>query len=372
MAAFDRINTAGVRLEEALALAEAAERSRDFRPTLNGLAVGLSTGTSGRRGVFLASPAERRRWVGMVLAKLLPEAPLARRSVAFFLRADSRLYQEAARSGRIAFHFFDLLRPLELAADALNRLQPDVLIAPAGVLRLLAEMQENGRLAISPERVVSVAEVLGPDDRVVVERAFRRPLGEVYQATEGLLAVTCERGLLHLNEAFVLFEREWIDRSAGRFTPVITDLTRSTQPVVRYRLDDVLVASDARCGCGRASAVISMVEGRCDDICTFVARDGRPVRVFPDFITRAVLGAAAGIQDFRALQPRPGELVVTLRAADASTCQVSVDRSVAELAAHLGALPPSITFQAWEDADPARKRQRVRMSGEEARVPHRL
>jgi len=52
--------TAGIRLEGAWKLALTAERMRDFSTTLHGLTVGLSSGTSGSRSVFLASAAERR------------------------------------------------------------------------------------------------------------------------------------------------------------------------------------------------------------------------------------------------------------------------------------------------------------------------
>lgn len=44
---FDQMNTAGLTLAEVLAMAQRAEKSRNFRPTLRGYSVGLSSGTSG-------------------------------------------------------------------------------------------------------------------------------------------------------------------------------------------------------------------------------------------------------------------------------------------------------------------------------------
>src|SRR5262245_52007899 len=55
MAHFDTFNTCGIRREAAMEVALRAEASRDFRPMLNGLTVGLSSGTSGHRGLFLVS-----------------------------------------------------------------------------------------------------------------------------------------------------------------------------------------------------------------------------------------------------------------------------------------------------------------------------
>ena len=52
---FDGMNTAGLTLAEVLACAQEAERSRNFRPLVRGYGVGLSSGTSGGRGVFAVS-----------------------------------------------------------------------------------------------------------------------------------------------------------------------------------------------------------------------------------------------------------------------------------------------------------------------------
>src|ERR1017187_10102282 len=68
LANFAAFNTRGIALEQALDVALTAERSRDFLPTIEGLTVGLSSGTSGTRGVFLVSPEERQRWAGLILA----------------------------------------------------------------------------------------------------------------------------------------------------------------------------------------------------------------------------------------------------------------------------------------------------------------
>lgn len=358
MAAFDAINTAGVKLADALRVAEEAERSRDFAPVLNGLTVGLSTGTSGRRGVFLVSPQEQRRWAGVMLAKLAPERPLAPRRVAFFLRANSRLYESVQGSRRIDFRFFDLLAPLGESATRLAAFAPHILIAPASVLRLLGEMQESGALAIAPERVISVAEVLHGDDRAAIAAAFKAPVGEVYQAMEGALAMTCELGALHLNEAFVRFEPDWIDEGARRFAPIITDLTRETQPVVRYRLDDVLVMAEEPCPCGRAARTLAAIEGRCDDIIEFLSASGGAVRVFPDFIVRAILGAHAGIRDFRAEQAAPGQLRIALTPQPGEDVQAAVTAALGALANKLGAAAPTLTFTEFA-RDPAHKRRRV-------------
>ena len=68
MANFDELNTVGLARDEALALAIEGERRRDFAADLGGCSVGLSSGTTGHRGLFVVSPRERDVWAGTVLA----------------------------------------------------------------------------------------------------------------------------------------------------------------------------------------------------------------------------------------------------------------------------------------------------------------
>lgn len=295
---FDRLTTVGVTLHDALDVAERAERERDFRPTLGDVTVGLSSGTSGARGVFVVSRAERLRWAGVILRRLLPRPAWGPHRVAFFLRANSNLYGSVA-SRRLRFEFFDLAAPLEPQFPKLHALNPTVIVAPPSVLRLLAERGPN----VSPARVVSVAEVLEPQDRAVVAARFGSVF-EVYQATEGFLGVSCRFGTLHLNEDLVAFDFE--DVGEARATPIVTDFSRRAQPIVRYRLNDVLLPRGEACPCGSPLLGVARVEGRADDVLDLGGR-----RVFPDFV-RGALMKVPGVREYRARQVGPNDLEVEL------------------------------------------------------------
>jgi putative adenylate-forming enzyme len=347
---FDTINTAGVTYDQAIAFAAQQERDRTFSNTLNGLTIGLSTGTSGRRGVFLVSKPERLTWLGVMLAKLVPDDPLKRRKVAFLLRAGSPLYETAHR-GPIQFQYFDMLQPWSDLKQALGAFVPDMLIAPAGVLRQLAD--EGLPAGLRPARVISVAECLYPDDEAAIVNAFGVRPGEVYQATEGLIATRCEHGTLHLNEAYLHIEKDWIDSDRTHFMPIVTDFLRRTQPIVRYRLDDILAAG-APCACGRAAETISTVEGRRDDVCHLLAPNGAPVPVFPDHLVRAILGAAPTLSLFRLVQTAPGAFVIETSEA---VPEDAIRSAFAALAAKLEAMPPSLTLS--DQISPDLKRRRV-------------
>jgi len=292
---FESINSVGINKEEAYRVALKAEESRDFSSKINNISVGLSSGTSGNRGIFLVSEDESAKWAGYILRKMLPKPYLQKHKIAFFLRANSNLY-ESINSLLIKFSFFDLIKPIEQHIEELNKMQPSILIAPAQVLRVLAL---NRDLKISPKKIISVAEVLEDEDAVIIENRFKQKVAQVYQCTEGFLAHTCSEGNLHLNEDTVYIEKEWIDKKSGRFSPIITDFFRSSQPIIRYKLDDILIFEPNQCPCGSAYTRIKKIEGRCDDILIVKDKKSSKYLLYPDFIRRAIISASDKIKEYR-------------------------------------------------------------------------
>jgi putative adenylate-forming enzyme len=372
LAAFQDLNAPGLALEECRRIAVEAESRRDFSRLEGDLAVGLSTGTSGRQGVFLVSPRERARWAGVLLARALPGRLLGKTErIALFLRAGSPLYSTLA-TGRIRFRYFDLRRPLAELVPEVETFDPTVLAAPPQILRLLAAAFEERRLRLAPRRVFSVAEVLDPHDEARIRAAFSQPVHQIYQASEGFLGITCEAGRIHLNEDLMVVEKEYVDRATGRFVPVITDLHRRTQAILRFRLGDVLVESRAPCPCGSPFLAIDRIEGRFDDVLALpsVTSDGgRLAPLFADYVTRAVLGASPAIADFRCEQDAPGSLVLALDvaagagAADADTAFAEASGALVRLCAELGLVPPAVRPGAWpvgNGGDATIKLRRVR------------
>ncbi|WP_221088163.1 F390 synthetase-related protein [Deinococcus aquaedulcis] len=357
LATFDTLNTAGVTLAQALNTARRAEQTRDFTPRLptprGPVTVGLSTGTSGTQGVFLVGEAEQARWAGTVLRALLPggwRGLTRRHRVAFFLRADSPLYRSVG-SRWLDFRFFDLLRPVAELARELTAYRPTLIVGPPAVLRAV---QDQGA-GVQAERVVSVAEVLDPDDAGHL-RAWG-PVVQVYQATEGLLALPCEHGELHLTEAHVHFDLEAV--GGGLVRPVITDLRRRVQPFVRHRLDDLLRLHPEPCPCGRAARRVAAIVGRQDDALHLPGPGGAPVTIWPDFL-RGALSAVPGLRDYRAEQTGAATLTLAL---DPCTPDLGT-QALAEVRAALrrsGADPAQVTLSTVPllPLPPGTKRRRV-------------
>ncbi|MEP7013699.1 MAG: F390 synthetase-related protein [Acidobacteriota bacterium] len=367
LADFAGFNTYGVSLDQALGVALAAEQSRDFRPTLQigteELTVGLSSGTSGTRGVFLVSAKERARWAGLLLGRLLARDGLRQvlhprlppLLIAFFLRANSNLYSTLG-SRRIDFQFHDLWAPWPEHLARLNAHPPDVLTAPPTVLKKLTEGKIDGTLHIAPRQVITVAEVLEPDDEKAIVEAWGVPVQQVYQATEGFLGASCPAGRVHLNEEEIHFEMEWLDPEHLRFHPIVTDYSRTTQLVVRYRLDDVLRLAEGACPCGRPTLSLDAIEGRADDVLWGEPLDGRaPIAVFPDLVRNA-MSRVEGLGEYRLIQEGKHWRLATPSPGVAE----AIDRELVGLADRFQIQRPAVTFEPWTDLPLGEKRRRIR------------
>jgi phenylacetate-CoA ligase len=272
------------------------------------------------------------------------------------------------------------MAPLEESVAVLNGYDPHVVVGPPSLLGFLAQVQAERRLHIAPERVISVAEVLEPQDKARLAGVFGAPVHEVYQCTEGLLAVSCAHGSLHIQEDIVAVQCESLPEDGGghaagtaagrhtgglrRVTPIVTDLWRRTQPIIRYQLNDVLRLDERACACGSHFRVISAIEGRSDDVCYFFSRSGgEPRPFFADTLRRLILLAGDAIADYQAVQEHDGELRVhlaTAAGADPAAVLAAVRSSVLDGIEQYGCLPPRLELDTHLVAPPAgAKRRRV-------------
>lgn len=200
-----------------------------------------TSGTSGTIGYFVYSKADWIRGASQV----------ARASK---LRWKKRVAFVAATQGHFAgvslmltgnqgsnsfFHdvrTFDVGQPLGKIVEELNRFQPEVLSGYAAILKMLAEAQERGELRIQPTELGNGGEPLLPDVKLYLERVFGVPVLNGYASSEHLYMAMSLRGVegMHLLEDDLIFE-------LGHDYTAVTNLFNETMPLIRYRMDDVLV-----------------------------------------------------------------------------------------------------------------------------------
>ncbi|MBG9986876.1 CoF synthetase [Facklamia sp. DSM 111018] len=336
---YDQMNTRGLVLEPLMEAALESERTRDFSQRFEDISVGLSSGTSGHRGIYTLSRAEEIRWAGNALAKFLPQGKWLGHRIAFFMRANNNLYS-SLNSPFLSLDYFDIEQAFDSLMERLANYDPSILIAPASVLYDIWQYFDQNPC---PHliKVISVAEVLEEAYKDDLAQFFNVPfIDQAYQCTEGFLGYTCHHGSFHLCEDVVYFEREWLDER--RFIPIVTDFNRRVQPIIRYRLNDILVAGST-CACGSPLATIEKIEGREDDAFRMQGIEGKEVTIYADFIRRALL-FVEGISRYRVTQLADA-IVIELEDAGDERIQSDLTSELEKLFAHFQVQPLPLKFE---------------------------
>lgn len=117
---------------------------------------------------------------------------------------------------------------------------------------------------------------------------------DIYGLTEiggpGVSFECMEKCGLHINEDHVI--AEIINPETGEHMPdgqtgelVFTTITKTGQPMIRYRTHDLCTITREKCACGRTTARMGRITGRSDDMIIV-----RGVNVFPSQIESVIVG----------------------------------------------------------------------------------
>jgi len=185
---------------------------------------------------------------------------------------------------------FDIGRPMPKIVEALNRFQPHALTGYAMALKALGEAQERGDLRIKPMELGNGGEHLLPEVKDYLERVFQAPVRNGYASSEHLyMAMTLPRAEgLHLLEDELIFELR-PDHTC------VTNLFNDLMPLIRYRMDDVLVVETA----GESPYPFTRVKdviGRREEDIVFTNEHGRDDFIHPIVIVELVIQGLSGWQ----------------------------------------------------------------------------
>jgi putative adenylate-forming enzyme len=304
---YSEFNNLNLHYNDLYAEAKKQEISRDFQGLYHGYTIGLSSGTSGKPGIILVSKNERAIWVATILKNIIG-LKLKKRKVAFFLRSNSTLY-ESVKSKLLEFSYFDLSLPLEQLELQLQEYKPEIIVAPSTVLNKILENHDSVSLN-NLEQIIAVAEVFDDLTKNALKNQFPQVhLSEVYQATEGLLAYTCRLGNLHFNSNQIHAEfedlpkeNESLPNHVLRKQLIITDFTRKAQPLIRYRMGDIVQISQNSCPCGSLNTRIHKIEGRQEDCLQFENKVRDSIYLFPDSVRQWIIQSSQNVIDFYVTQ----------------------------------------------------------------------
>jgi phenylacetate-CoA ligase len=298
-------------------------------------------GTSGLRAIIVFDePAWRNVVASMIRflqqAGLQPDGRVIAIGANSALHISGRAYAEL-RKWRPGAPDLDVTMPIGAIADALNDYQPDIIMTYPSFIRTLAVEQQNGRLKIAPSKFGAVAESLSEDIRELVRKVWNAKILNRYNATEiGCAASECANpNGLHLPEDLVVFEsvddnnQPVSDGVPGRKL-LITTLTNSVLPLIRYELSDLLAVTEKTCSCGQPFARITTISGRREELLELPGRDGL-TREVPAIYLVAPLVKVPFLKQFQIVLRR-NELEARLVVADPRMADEAKKRTHKEIA----------------------------------------
>jgi phenylacetate-CoA ligase len=183
-----------------------------------------------------------------------------------------RLYEWRARTRSLnAFRMTEqaLLDFCRMLADW----RPPYLVGYATALVALARSaSQHPDIKLRFRAIRSAAETLWPDQRRMIEEAFKSPVYNFYGSREipNLAAECPEERRLHVVSTWRYVEI--LDEEGRRLPPgqrgyiVVTDLSNYSMPFIRYRNEDMGRMSGEPCPCGRPSPVLDELLGRSSDL----------------------------------------------------------------------------------------------------------
>src|SRR5512138_3278595 len=241
-------------------------------------------------------------------------------------------------------------QPLSKTVDDLNAWQPEVLVAYASMLGILAEEQLARRLHIQPAFVYAASEVLTSHTRNRVKEAWGNEPFNQYVATETASIAAEHEDCRHMHFFDDLVISEVVDEQYRPVPPgeygakiLVTTLFSRTQPLIRYELNDSVRVSAEPHDCGLPFAVLEGIQGRVENSLMLPAAAGGEVLIRPLVINRIMdIVPVSGWQ--LSQQADSGLLVLLIGARNGLTDEALVDQINRSLAQE-GARVPYIRIQ---------------------------
>jgi phenylacetate-coenzyme A ligase PaaK-like adenylate-forming protein len=187
-------------------------------------------------------------------------------------------------------HLFEVDEPLAQTLAELDRFRPDFLVGYVAALRVLAEAQLEGRLALAPRAVHGGGEAMTAADAALLRRAFGGDVRNNYGCTEHLMMglSTPDGGRMVVYDDDLVFEIR--DDHC-----LVTNLYNETLPLFRYRIDDVVrraPGDDPRFPYLALEAII----GRSEALLTMRNDDGAPEALLPYSLIAVCVPDVIGFQ----------------------------------------------------------------------------
>jgi phenylacetate-CoA ligase len=188
------------------------------------------------------------------------------------------------------FHMSD--ENLKYYLKSFNHFRPSFVKGyPSGLYIFAKYIKDCGLEVHKPKALYSASEVLHDFQKILLEEVFQCPVYQWYGQVETTVNIhECEHRRLHVKEEYGLLEllnEKGEDAKPGELASAIaTGWGNRAFPLIRYDTgDNMILASDQKCPCGRNGRIIEKIFGRDEDF--IITPEGRKIGRL-DFIFKPV------------------------------------------------------------------------------------
>lgn len=312
---FDHLNTVSLSKDEVMAVAVEKELNKDYLGYYKDeFVIGLSSGTSGNKGLYITPKALTERLPFVFLARSGIPLRYLPFKILFMLRVFSQGFNDI-NSPIISLNYLSTMTPVDKIIKEINQRRINILMAPPSLCRMLLSVAHLIRKPL--KMIVTYAEVLEKEEKVRLSEVFGCRVIEIYQGSEGQFASACSHGNLHINEDLIyveLLDENHHDVNTPHIAAshmIATNLVNLAQPLIRYEMNDLIVLDDP-CPCGSSFRTIEKILGRNDDILYFKKKDGSIQHIFPDLFSRWIITSSENIREYKVIQHMDHSLMILL------------------------------------------------------------
>jgi phenylacetate-CoA ligase len=193
---------------------------------------------------------------------------------------------------------------------------------PSAVTKFADEIQSlglDGR-ALRLKAAITTAEVLHDHQRERIGAAFGCRVVDSYGCAEaGVAGFECEAGGMHVPIESVAVDV--VPGDNGACEVLLTDLHNYSQPMIRYRVGDLIGAARDTCACGRSLPLLGRIQGRAGE--DILLPNGRRVNgLLPYYVFRPY--AMSGlVREYQFVQFPGGAIELRILPGDSWTDEAS-------------------------------------------------
>lgn len=228
--------------------------------------------------------------------------------------------------------------------------RPDYLLTEPATLENLAMQPLATEFLENLKGLQTVSQTLTTDMRLSITKVFGQPVFQNYGLNEiGLVASMCQHNRYHVHEEHCHVELITEDgrpaKPGERGRLLITTLTNSAMPLIRYETEDTAERADDQCPCGRSLMSFIDVEGRYRRLAQLPPGSYQRFKAIQATVNAYARSNPGAIKRYQVCQLKSGEFHLLIQCNDKALDTLSALVPPAFNAAYTNSPSPSLSLK---------------------------